>query len=98
MAKKRKIIPELNELKEVLGNLVKDIDGRSTHLSYDGNVIKLQQIVEVLTNTYGSPIENHQLLDHIEWRMPDGQRIHVKKASSVESHFSSVCIYIFYVG
>ena len=73
---------QMQELKEVLGDLVGTVDKRNTSLTYPANVPTLKKIMRKLNREYGTPSVSDPLLDHIEWKVGK-KRIHIDKACSM---------------
>lgn len=81
--------PELNMLYELLKEHVHPIDGRSSHISYTANVETLNKIYDILTREFGEPTLNHPMINDLEWMTPDGYKIHVMKADSLNGKYTA---------
>lgn len=87
--------PHTAAVKQVLGELVNPIDGRTKYLCYTANVDTLLQIVERLTAAYGEPTVNHPMLATIKWKTNDNLIIVVPKADSFNTKHTAHSIDVF---
>jgi hypothetical protein len=82
---------ELQEVYDHLRHLdgVKDIDGRSSHMTYTATVPVLATIIETLNAVYGPPTKDHPLLCDVVWTVRTDFRISILKAASMDDQWTS---------